>query len=94
MTKLTTVYFYGTVKIVHLKTDKWFFVVFLNYADFTHLEVHTEGKFLLHFLSSDDLETCHGISEDRSLTWETLKANYKDICPEDLSLNISSYKIV
>lgn len=45
----------------------------------------------LHFVNSDDLVMCHGISENSSLTWETLEPDYKDFCSEDLSLNISHY---
>ena len=95
VTKVTTVYYYDTVKIVHLKIDKYFFVCFLKVCS-SHMYytlINISGR-QLHFLRSDDLVMYHGISENSSLTWETLEADYKDFCSEDLSLNISHYSTV
>ena len=95
VTKLTTVYFYDTVKIVHLKIDKYFFVHFSKLCSFHiyYILINTSGR-QLHFVSSDDLVMCYGVSENSNFTWETLEADYKDFCSEDLSLNISHYSTV
>lgn len=57
-----------------------------------HIKTHSEGNFLLCFLSSDDLAVCQVMSENTNFTWGTLKANYQDFYLDNLSLNILSYK--
>lgn len=77
VTKLSTLYFYDTVKIVHLKIDKCLLEGFLKTVLTSHVltVINTFWRQLLSFLSSDGLTACQGISEKESLTWGTLEAN-------------------